>query len=248
MSHWEDLEKLVTTLYLKEIDQEENVWRSLPFFSATLALEVLVLNQALPAAAATHGMLWWILVGAGATLSVTILSVLIFLYRSIRRRSFSYVASGRDLVGYVRQLEAAEQLAETGLPGTEADPQPSIREQLRETLIGQLAAAADANRFINQSRAAERTRAGILLLASIVTTIAFVGVTIGHEVSLKLHRDMGHEARGHEAINQQGGRPAAPVGRHPGTTDESSSPQRCEWSARVGHSARAYGPRSRWRS
>jgi hypothetical protein len=31
--------------YRKEIDQEENVWRSLPFFAATLALELGAINQ-----------------------------------------------------------------------------------------------------------------------------------------------------------------------------------------------------------
>lgn len=225
MSHWEDLEKLCAALYLKEIDQEENVWRSLPFFSATLALEVLVLNQALPVAAVTHGVLWWILVGAGAALSATILSVLVFLYRSIRRRSFSYVASGTDLIGYVRQLEAAEQLIRISPASVQSGPHPSIREQLRETLIGQLAAAADANRLINQSRSAERTRAGILLLLSIVTTFAFVGVTIEHGVSSKLHQDMGHEAGDREAIEQHGHHPAAAADGHPGATDEGRASQ-----------------------
>jgi hypothetical protein len=32
------LEKIFGDAYRKEVDQEENVWRSLPFFAATLAL------------------------------------------------------------------------------------------------------------------------------------------------------------------------------------------------------------------
>ncbi|HEY8288257.1 MAG TPA: hypothetical protein VIG49_03240, partial [Acetobacteraceae bacterium] len=34
------IEKTLADAYRKEIDQEENVWRSLPFFAATLALQL----------------------------------------------------------------------------------------------------------------------------------------------------------------------------------------------------------------
>lgn len=129
MRHWEDLERPLTTLYLKEIDQEESVWRSLPFFSATLAVEVLLLNQVLPLAAVTSG------------------------------------------------------------PWREGG---SVSDRLRATLIGQLAAATDANRAINQSRAAERTRAGILLLASIVTTSIVVAVTVSHGMVTEVSREPEH--------------------------------------------------------
>lgn len=163
------------------------------------------------------------------------------LFRSIRRQSFSDIASGRDLVAYVRQLEVADPSADA------ADPMPPVRERLRETLIGQLAAAADANRLINQSRAAERTRAGILLLASILTTIMFVGVTLGHGVGSKLQQDIGHDVGEREAITQQGSPPAAGVGRDPAATG-AGNPPRCGWSARGGTTARACGRKSRWRS
>jgi hypothetical protein len=33
------IEKAFADAYRKEIDQEENVWRSLPFFAATLAVQ-----------------------------------------------------------------------------------------------------------------------------------------------------------------------------------------------------------------
>jgi hypothetical protein len=196
---------LLNALYLKEIDQEENVWRSLPFFSATLAVEVVVLNQVLPLAAGTSGLWWWALLAAGVALSGMIFSILVFLYRSIRRRSFSYIASGKDLVGYVRALETAERAVGWSPGEAEGVSGPAIADQLRETLIGQLAAATDANRLINQSRAAERTRAGILLLASIVTTSVFVGVTIGHDMTKGLPRGSGHGAREREASSSPPG-------------------------------------------
>jgi hypothetical protein len=39
------IERTLAEAYRKEIDQEENVWRSLPFFAATLALELAALFQ-----------------------------------------------------------------------------------------------------------------------------------------------------------------------------------------------------------
>ena len=39
------IEKTLAESYRKEIDQEENVWRSLPFFAATLALQLAALFQ-----------------------------------------------------------------------------------------------------------------------------------------------------------------------------------------------------------
>ncbi len=39
------LERTLADSYRKEIDQEENVWRSLPFFAATLALQLAALFQ-----------------------------------------------------------------------------------------------------------------------------------------------------------------------------------------------------------
>jgi hypothetical protein len=39
------IERTLADSYRKEIDQEENVWRSLPFFAATLALQLAALSQ-----------------------------------------------------------------------------------------------------------------------------------------------------------------------------------------------------------
>jgi hypothetical protein len=39
------IEKTLADSYRREIDQEENIWRSLPFFAATLALQMAALFQ-----------------------------------------------------------------------------------------------------------------------------------------------------------------------------------------------------------
>jgi hypothetical protein len=60
------LEKTLADSYRKEIDQEENVWRSLPFFAATLALQmaaIVGLVEKLPSR--DGGSFWWIAVPLG---------------------------------------------------------------------------------------------------------------------------------------------------------------------------------------
>lgn len=52
MEHWDRLEKLLGEIYGRETDNEENIWRSPPFFSATLAVEVAVVTLILVAATA----------------------------------------------------------------------------------------------------------------------------------------------------------------------------------------------------
>ncbi len=39
------IERLLADTYRREIEQEENIWRSLPFFAATLALQLAALFQ-----------------------------------------------------------------------------------------------------------------------------------------------------------------------------------------------------------
>ncbi len=60
------LEQTFADSYRKEIDQEENVWRSLPFFVATLALQPAGLAQVQDWAAAVDGPM---LVAAAMTLT-----------------------------------------------------------------------------------------------------------------------------------------------------------------------------------
>lgn len=146
MSYRGDLERLLVALYFKEIDQEENVWRSLTFFSATLALEAAALLQVV-AIAGQVSLAWKAgLLGGAGLVVLTVIGVLIFLYRAIREQPFSYIASGEGLLAYVQDLEADER---------EDDP-----------------------------AARERTRAGIFLLASVLTTIALVAAILVHKVRL----------------------------------------------------------------
>jgi high-affinity Fe2+/Pb2+ permease len=77
------LEKTASDNYRKEIDQEENVWRTLPFFVAALAVEVAALTQVkdqFKALTGTMATAAWI-IGIFAFLCMIV--VVFYLWRSI---------------------------------------------------------------------------------------------------------------------------------------------------------------------
>lgn len=167
--HWRHLESLLADLYRREIDTEENIWRSLPFFSATLALEVTALAQTAPEIPALGAGLAWLPAVIGVVVVVLVGAVLLCLHRSIGGADFAYIAGELDLVAYVAGLERHAR----GL-GQGADPPEAL---LRRSLVEQYAAAVVHNRAINQRRVQARTRAGNLLLLSIVATLALIVAT-----------------------------------------------------------------------
>jgi hypothetical protein len=169
------LETLFAEQYRREIDQEENVWRSLPFFSATLAVEVAILSQAAPLLLASSGGLALTVAMIGCLLALLILAVLHALFRSIRSQPFSYLSSESELLDYVRRLELV-------VEPNDAETEARISGLLQEQLIEQYRAANEANRRINQRRSQARARAGVLLLASIIATLALVGVSLAPQI------------------------------------------------------------------
>jgi hypothetical protein len=174
-SHLDRLETLFAEQYRREIEHEENVWRSLPFFSATLAVEVAILGQAAPLLLSVSGGLAAFVGLVGASLALLILGVLQALLQSIRRQPFSYISGEGELLDYASRLESVID------PADPTGPQ-EVARLLQRRLLEQYRAANEANRRINERRGQARARAGVLLLASIVATLALVGVTLAHQV------------------------------------------------------------------
>ena len=98
------MEKTLADSYRKEIDQEEKVWRTLPFFAATLALQLAALFQIIDKAPDPNtlvGKVFVFLLGSSALLSLT---SLVFLAVSIYPRKFEYVAEQVALLAYTQDL------------------------------------------------------------------------------------------------------------------------------------------------
>ena len=97
--------------YRRELDQEENVWRSLPFFAATLALQLTVLVQLRGWLGTITGPMAWVAVSLLGGIAVATVSAIGFLTLSILPANFKHAARHSDLVDYSRQMwtDAARQ-------------------------------------------------------------------------------------------------------------------------------------------
>src|ERR1700723_2086573 len=87
------IEKTLVDSYRKEIDQEENVWRSLPFFAATISFQVAALSQALwrlPPSGSPGA--WWDAIVALTLGALLMIVAIAFLAFSIAPATFSYVS------------------------------------------------------------------------------------------------------------------------------------------------------------
>lgn len=171
--HWDALEKLLLDNYRKEIDQEENVWRSLPFFIGGLALELTIVFQSLEKAAS--GPMWslvvcLLLLGG---IAIAALAACYFLYVSIRSRAFKYLADEPGILAYV---SAVEDFRDVG------PAQRSVAWHLQRLLIEQLAPATDNNRRINQERMKARMRAGVLMLVSLVMAMMLAILAVANYI------------------------------------------------------------------
>jgi hypothetical protein len=173
-SSLDHIEKTLAEAYRSEIDQKENIWRSLPFFAATLALELGAIYQSLGHLPPIGTGLWrasiaFIVIAALAT-SVA----LGFLAASILVAKFSYIASGRDLLEYATDLDDDERRAIE--KGTE-DP-PDALVVLKGTLARQYAVTTHQNQRVNQRRTFCRSIAALAILVGVLSIVALAAVAI----------------------------------------------------------------------
>jgi hypothetical protein len=155
------IEQTLADAYRKEIDQEENVWRSLPFFAATIAFQIAALSQVLLRLPEKSTGAWWDAIVAIILVVLLILAALLFLAGSIAPATFSYISDEPALLASARGLDQDEQDAEA----QRLSPVDALAV-LKRTLADQYSVAAHHNRQINQRRALRRSLAGLATLGS----------------------------------------------------------------------------------
>jgi len=193
----EYLEKLFGDAYRKEIDQEENVWRSLPFFAATLALHLAGLAQIPDWVADAQGWLFWVALTLLLSAALATLAALVFLAQSIWPARFRYVASEPELQDYVGRVQA------TALASGSGQDEAALTAVMaaRTVMVQQYAVSVSNNRVLNQRRASRRTRAGLATLLSVFAVLVLVAFVVvsrlhGHEQSSTAASQPGTGQRG----------------------------------------------------
>lgn len=194
------IEKTLADSYRKEIDQEENVWRTLPFFAATLALQLAALFQLverLPPFGTWLGVMAYACLTLSGLATATALG---FLAACIYPRKFQYLAPDPELLNYALGLIQDEKahLARPGQTGF------SAIVTLKEALARQYAVGAQHNRRINKMRERLRSIAGLATVASVVLTLGLVVTTSLEYVPVITAETEAHgQSAAQEAAGQQ---------------------------------------------
>jgi hypothetical protein len=163
------IERALAESYRKEIDQEENVWRSLPFFAAAIAFQTTALSQVLLRLPEQSTGAWWDAISSLLISALLMLIAILFLLASIAPARFSYVSDELSLLRYAHELDQDE------LDAVAAGVVPvDALVVFKTALADQYAAAIHHNRQINQRRALRRSIAGLATLGSAFFTIFLV--------------------------------------------------------------------------
>jgi len=168
----EYLEKLFAEAYAREVEQEENVVRSLPIIAAIASVTLLVLREFgdgvpvfdwSPLAFLVHGLI--IAIGA------TFLYVLVFLFVALRPRQYEHPDDADDIRSVAERTLDFYQNEALDAETAEAMALRDVRQQM----IEQLARAATNNREQNIERQRARSRAFNGLVAALALAFVLVG-------------------------------------------------------------------------
>jgi hypothetical protein len=170
----EYLERIVAEQYKREVDQEENVIRSLPFAATGLAViftsTIFVRNSVPCLKFSVYSIIMWTLL---TIFCLDTALALYFLSSEIARKRLDYLPPSDKLYSYVTQLRKYyEQL---GTPPSEIERR--VIEDTRTLMIEQYSLGAIHMRNINVQRLRARTRAFQSLIVALGLVLAII-VTI----------------------------------------------------------------------
>jgi hypothetical protein len=176
-SSLDHIEQTLADAYSREIERGENIWRSLPFFAATLALELGATSQIarhLPPVGSDARIVSVLCIVAAVAAMLTATT---FLAASIFPARFRYLLAEPILLDYSGRLDAYEPRR-----AMRGDTNVDARALLRQSLAHEYAASNDHNRRINQRRVLWRSIAGLATLTCVLSIIGLVFITTTYYV------------------------------------------------------------------
>jgi hypothetical protein len=169
----EYVETIVSEGFEREIEQEENIVRSLPFCATSLGILAAALSLILPALCPPARDVFTIVTyGLLATLGCTFLVLFFYLFRSVWPRRVAYPINGTDLLSYADKLRAYYAKSEAAPEIVES----AMIADIREIRIQQIAEATRWNRKRNVPRLRARDRAITVLIFSVLLAFFLLGI------------------------------------------------------------------------
>lgn len=165
----EYLEKLAFESYKREVDQDESIWRSMPFLATSIALVVTVIGYSAQRMAALiarwpEALVYGLLAGAAAAF-VASFGYMLWM---VRQRLYRYPPTDLEFAQYAEQLREYH-LAEGVMP---AELNAAVVADLRQFARCEFGAAAAHNRANNLARQAARTRSFLGMLVGLALALA----------------------------------------------------------------------------
>ena len=170
----------VTDGFKRQLEQEENILRSLPFFVTALALAGTIagfassLLQSYVCDWLTNGVTIVVAVSIAIPIGVTVFGLAL----AVWPKNYLYPADEQTLLAYVNQLQETYVAAAT--EGNEAERRTyideAVRDELRERLTRERVVCAVHNRKINATRQWGRSMALIALVLALALLMAASGI------------------------------------------------------------------------
>lgn len=175
MTSDELLRTLAAESFKREIDHDESIWRTLPFFATALALAVTVVSYAVarPLDAEAAPWLRWTLYAGLAGASASIARALIELWRMVRPREVLALPADDEFVEYSAGLAAYHASLH---PDDAAAAEAATFNALQDYVIDRHGAVATRTRSHNDLKRRARVQAVAYILAALL--LAFVTVIV----------------------------------------------------------------------
>jgi hypothetical protein len=158
------LERHFVDAYKREGDQDEAVWRTLPFFGAAIVFSAALLGQvgvSLPTLIGPLNVISYLeytLFGAAVLAFVV---AFVFVWRAIRIRPYKAPPKETEILEFARSAETY-----FASSGSEADARVKTVATARANFIKNLAEAVTTNRGWNEKRLRYRSRAATAFMAA----------------------------------------------------------------------------------
>jgi hypothetical protein len=169
----EYLEAVVKAAFARELDVDENIARTLPFFAASLALAAtlysFILARMVPFAWTPLSLGFHALLAIGGGL---LLWILWQLFQTVRRREYRIPPKETEIIAWADDSIAFH--TARGLKPATVDAR--VAEDLRRWLIDEFAEAAEHNRAANRPKLAARANGFTALVALLVIAFFMIGI------------------------------------------------------------------------
>lgn len=173
------VEKLVADGLKRELDQEENVVRSLPFFATSIGALLALIGFVKPSLASSPIGFWSIASYILCFVLAALLAALVFfLFHATKKRETYHPMQESELIGYARSLVQYHESTQNfdGDSGYDA-----IILDIRQAYTAQLATYAENVREINLSRADMRAKMFSILVIAVIVALLLVGTIVVQE-------------------------------------------------------------------